>query len=160
MNDFNQSVDDVQKFLVEVTGARPSMIKVTSKTDKAGGLYYDFTTPLGGGEFWQEKPGTVQLEDIAASYVDDYKKECKGDFETSPAKPVQGQKGQLAAGTAACSNSPYQDNGPEVLSYSMAQDQSMISVYVTYTGGNAAKAKSDSLGRLIEKHYEDLLQQN
>jgi hypothetical protein len=42
----------------------------------------------------------------------------------------------------------------------MAEDQGMISVYVTYTGGNAAKAKTDSLGRLIERRYEDLLQQN
>jgi hypothetical protein len=160
MNDFTLTVDDVQKFLVEVTGAKPSMIKVTSKTDKAGALYYDLSTPLGGGQFWQEKPGNTQLEDRAASYVASYRKDCKGDFDTSPAKPVQSQHGQLAAGIASCSNSPYQDNGPEVLSYAMAEDQGMISVYVTYTGGNAAKAKTDSLGRLIEKRYEDLLQQN
>jgi hypothetical protein len=160
MNDFSASVDDVQKFLVDVTGAKPSMIKVSSKTDKSGALYYDFTTPLGGGQFWQEKPSNTQLQDMAANYVADYRKDCKGDFDDQPAKPVQSQQGALAAGMASCSNSPYQNNGPEVLSYSMAQQGDMISVYVTYTGGNAAKAKTDSLGHLIERRYEDMLQQN
>ncbi|HVT51274.1 MAG TPA: hypothetical protein VHE77_06895 [Dongiaceae bacterium] len=159
MKQLDVSVDDVQKFLVDVTGAKPSMIKVAAKTDKAGAQYFDFSTPLGGGQFWQEKLGSDQLEDIAAGYVASYRKDCKGDFEESPAKPVQSQKGQLSAGTAACSVSPYQNNGPEFLSYAMAEDQGVISIYVTYTGGNAAKAKSDSLGRLIERRYEDMLQE-
>jgi hypothetical protein len=158
MKTFTVSVEDVQRFLVEVTGAKPSMIKISSKTDKAGELFYDFTTPLGGGQFWQEKLGGDKLEDIASGYVASYHKECKGDFDDSPLKPVQGEHGNLSAGTASCSNSPYQDNGPEFLSYSMTEEQGVVSVYVTYTGGNAAKAKSDSLGRLIEKRYEDLIQ--
>jgi hypothetical protein len=153
------SPDDVQKFLVDVTGAKPSMIQVTTKTDKAGAQYYDFTTPLGGGMFWQEKLGSDQLEDVASNYLDSYKKDCKSGYEPSVNKPVQGQHGQLASGTAACSNSPYQSNGPEFLSYSMVTaSDGIVSVYLSYTGGNAAKAKSDALGSLIEKRSEALVQ--
>jgi hypothetical protein len=159
VKDLTVSPDQVQGFLVEVTGAKPSMIKVVPKKDKAGAGFYDFTTPLGGGEFWQEKLGGDQLQDVAAGYVADYHKQCKGDFEETPNKPVQGQHGQLASGTAACSSSPYQDNGPEFLSYEMTESDGMVSVYITYTGGNAAKAKSDSLGHLIEQRDEDLLRQ-
>ena len=149
------SADDVKQFLVDVTGAKPSMITVNVRKDKGGALYYNFTTPLGGGEFWQEQLGNGKLQDVALSYLQDYKSECKGDFESSPNDPEQGQHGNLATGTAVCSQSPYQDNGPEFLSYSMSEADGVISIYLTYIGGNGAKAKTDALGKLIARRSEE-----
>jgi hypothetical protein len=151
------SVDDVRNFIVEVTGAKPSMITASANKDKAGGQYYTFKTPLGEGQFWQRKVGSSGLQDMADSYVAKYKEDCKGGFESNPNQPVQGDHGQLISGTASCAQSPYQNNGPEFISYSIVQNEGVYSYYLTYTGGNAAKAKSDPLGHLIEKRYEDLV---
>jgi hypothetical protein len=155
------SVDDVKRFIVEVTGAKPSTISAEAKQDKQGGKYYVFTTPLGEGQFWQRNLGSSSLDDMASGYVAKYRDDCKGGFEESANKPVQGPHAHLVSGTAACARSPYQNDGPEFISYSIIEDESgVLSYYLTYTGGNAAKAKSDSLGRLIERRYEDLLQQD
>jgi len=152
------SVDDVKSFIVEVTGAKPSMITAEAKADKSGGKYYLFNTPLGEGQFWQRQAGSASLQDMADSYVAKYKEDCKGGFEDTPNKPVDGQHGHLVSGTAACAQSPYQNNGPEFISYSVVENEGVLSYYLTYTGGNAAKAKSDALGKLIERRYEDLVQ--
>lgn len=152
------SVDDVKGFIVEVTGAKPSMITAEAKADKSGGKYYLFKTPLGEGQFWQRQAGSASLQDMADSYVAKYKEDCKGGFEETPNKPVDGQHGHLASGTAACAQSPYQNGGPEFISYSVVENEGVLSYYLTYTGGNAAKAKSDALGKLIERRYEDLVQ--
>ena len=40
----------------------------------------------------------------------------------------------------------------------MVETEGVLTYYLTYTGGNAAKAKSDALGKLIERRYEDLVQ--
>jgi len=151
------SVDEVKNFIVEVTGAKPSMITATAEKDKSGGQYYTFKTPLGEGQFWQRKVGSASLQEMADSYVAKYKEDCKSGFEDNPNKPVDGDHGHLASGTAACAQSPYQKDGPEFISYSIVENDGVLSYYLTYTGGNAAKAKSDSLGRLIEKRYEDLV---
>jgi hypothetical protein len=158
MKTLTVSVDEVHQFLVDVTGAKPSMITVTAKTDKQGAPFYKFSTPLGDGEFWQEKLSGDELEEIADDYAMGYKNDCKGTFEDTPMKPVQGQHGHLVAGTAACSSSPYQNDGPEFLSYSMLESDGVISIYITYVGGNAAKAKTDGLGKLIARRSEDLAQ--
>jgi hypothetical protein len=152
------SVDDVKGFIVEVTGAKPSMITAEAKQDKSGGQYYVFKTPLGEGQFWQRKVGSASLQDMADSYVAKYKEDCKVGFEDSPNKPVEGQHGKLASGSAACAQSPYQNDGPEFISYSVVENEGVFSYYLTYTGGNAATAKSDALGKLIERRYEDLVQ--
>jgi hypothetical protein len=149
-----RSTDDVRQFLVDVTGAKPSMISIDTKANKAGYPYYTFSTPIGGGQFWQEYPGNGSLRDLVAGYLSGYKEECKGDFVQDIKDPVQGEHGQMAYGTAACSNSPYQDNGAEVLSYALTASDNVISVYVSYVGGNAAKAKSDALGKLIARRQE------
>jgi hypothetical protein len=155
------SADDLQAFLIDVTGAKPSMISVSAQSDKSGGPYYTFDTPLGGGEFWQEKRTGGTLQDIALGYLDDYVANCKGASARNPSEPVSGDRGQLVAGTAYCEKSPYQkDSGPEFLSYSMVEADGVVSIYLTYTGGNAAKAKSDSLGRLIAKRSEALLKRD
>ena len=55
-----------------------------------------------------------------------------------------------------------QDNGPEILSYSMStasDNDNIVSVFMTYAGGNAAKTKTDALGKLIAKRSEELLQE-
>jgi hypothetical protein len=158
MKTLTLSVQQVHDFLTDVTGAKPSMITATAKADKQGSPYYTFSTPLGGGEFWQEGLGKDKLADIASGYLSDYKKDCKGDFEQNPGDPVQGQHGEMVAGTASCSNSPYQSNGPEFLSYTMSDSDQVVSIYLTYTGGNAAKAKLDALGKLIAKRTGELVQ--
>ena len=162
LKSFSLSPDDVQKFLVDVTGAKPSMVTVTPKTSKAGSLTYNFSTPLGGGEFWQETLDTDSVQDVALSYLDDYKSDCKAGYVQSPNDPIKGKKGVLATGTATCDNSPYQDNGPEILSYSMSatsDNDNVVSIFMTYAGGNAAKTKTDALGKLIAKRSEELLQE-
>jgi hypothetical protein len=149
-----QSTDDVRQFLIDVTGAKPSMIGIDTKSNKAGYPYYTFATPIGSGQFWQEYQGTDALTDIVAGYLSGYKEECKGDFQQSLQDPVQGEHGQTAFGSATCSSSPYQDNGAEVVSYALIASNNVISVYVSYVGGNAAKAKTDTLGKLIAKRQE------
>jgi hypothetical protein len=149
-----QSPDQVRQFLVDVTGAKPSMVSIDAKANKTGYPYYAFSTPIGAGQFWQEHQGTDALPDIVAGYLSGYKEECKGDFAQDIKDPVQGEHGQLAFGTATCSSSPYQDNGAEVLSYALTASDNVIAVYVTYVGGNAAKAKTDSLGKLIARRQE------
>jgi hypothetical protein len=149
-----QSTDQVRQFLVDVTGAKPSMISIDAKANKTGYPYYSFSTPIGAGQFWQEHQGSDALPDIVAGYLSGYKEECKGDFAQTVNDPVKGEHGQVAFGTATCSNSPYQDNGAEVLSYALVASENVISVYVSYVGGNAAKAKTDSLGKLIARRQE------
>lgn len=146
--------DQVRQYLIEVTGAKPSMITINTKSTKQGYPYYQFSTPIGQGQFWQEYQGQDALRDVVADYFRGYKDECKGEFEQDIQDPVQGEHGQMMFGTAACSNSPYQDNGAEVLSYALIAAKDVISVYVTYNGGNAAKAKTDSLGKLIAKRQK------
>jgi hypothetical protein len=148
---------DMKQLLTDVTGAKPSMIKVTSKTDKAGSAYFDFSTPLGDGEFWQQKPSN--LRDVAEDYISDYKKDCKAGFEPNESDAQKGQKGDVLVATAACSDSPYQNDGPEFVTYVFMQSDSVISIFNTYVGGNAAKAKTDSLGELIGNHVRDMTQQ-
>jgi hypothetical protein len=152
------SLDDVHKFLTEVTGAKPSMITVVAKTDKQGAPYYNFSTPLGEGEYWQEQLSGGQVQDVALDYLAGYKGDCKGEYEQVLGDPAQGPHGRLAVGTAACSNSPYQNNGPEFVSFAMVEADGLVSIYMTYTGGNAAKAKSDSLGKLIAKRSSEQIQ--
>jgi len=154
LKELTQSTDDVRQFLVDVTGAKPSMIGLEPKANKAGYPFYSFSTPIGSGQFWQEYQEGDALPDIVAGYLSGYKEECKGNFEQSVLDPVQGNKGETAFGTASCSSSPYQDNGAEVVSYALVASNNVISVYVTYVGGNAAKAKTDSLGKLIARRQE------
>jgi hypothetical protein len=154
LKELTQSTDDVRRFLIDVTGAKPSMIGIDTKANKAGYPYYTFATPIGSGQFWQEYLGNDALRDVVAGYLSGYKEECKGDFQQSLQDPVQGEHGQTAFGSATCSNSPYQDNGAEVVSYALTASNNVISVYVSYVGGNAAKAKTDALGKLIAKRQE------
>jgi hypothetical protein len=158
LKELTRSADQMRQFLVDVTGAKPSMIAVEAKADKAGFPHYEFSTPLGAGQFWQEYLGNDTLRDIVLDYFRGYKDECKGQVEQDVKEPVQGKGGQMIVGIATCSNSPYQNNGAEVLSYSLIAADNVISIYVTYAGGNAAKAKSDSLGKLIARRSEDLIQ--
>ena len=158
MKSFTMSSAEVRAFLVDVTGAKPSMISVDEKADKNGVPYYALKTPLGDGEFWQEKLGGRDLGGIASSYIEDYKKDCSGTFEPVVSNPVRGDHGAMVAGGAACSSSKYQDNGPEYLSYSVVERSGVVSFYMTYVGGNAAKAKSDSLGKLIARRSEEIVQ--
>lgn len=158
LKELTQSTDQVRQFLVSVTGAKPSMISIDGKANKAGYPFYQFSTPIGAGQFWQEHPGNGNLQDLAAGYLSGYKEECKGEFEQSINDPVRGEHGESVIGTAACSSSPYQDNGAEVVSYALSASDNVIAVYVTYVGGNAAKAKTDSLGKLIAKHQEAEIQ--
>jgi hypothetical protein len=148
---------DMKQLLTDITGAKPSMIKVAAKTDKAGAAYFDFSTPLGDGEFWQQKPSNLQ--DVAEDYLSGYKKDCKAGFEPSEGDVQKGQKGDVLVATAACSDSPYQNDGPEFITYVLMQSDSVISIFNTYVGGNAAKAKTDSLGKLIGNHVRDMTQQ-
>jgi hypothetical protein len=154
LKELTQSSDQVRQFLVDVTGAKPSMISIEAKANKSGYPYYSFSTPIGAGQFWQEYLGDDTLRDVVAGYFTGYKEECKGQFEQDVKEPIQGDKGQTILGTATCSSSPYQDNGAEVLSYALTAADNVISVYVTFVGGNAAKAKTDSLGKLIAKRQE------
>jgi hypothetical protein len=155
LKELTQSTDDVRQFLIDVTGAKPSMIAIDTKANKAGYPYYTFATPIGSGQFWQQEyQGTDALRDTVAGYLSGYKEECKGDFQQSLQDTVQGDKGQTAFGSATCSNSPYQDNGAEVVSYALTASNNVVSVYVSYVGGNAAKAKTDTLGKLIAKRQE------
>ena len=158
MTTFTMSADQVRQFLVDVTGAKPSMITVNEKTDKNGVFYYDLKTPLGGGQFWQEKLGSRDMGEVASNYIAGYKKDCDGAFEPASQEPVRGAKGQLAAGVAACSSSKYQDNGPEFMSYSFVESDGVVSFYMTFVGGNAAKAKTDGLGKLIARRSEETIQ--
>jgi hypothetical protein len=152
-----QSAEEVRQFLVDVTGAKPSMITVEPKTYKSSGApYYSFSTPIGQGEFSQEYLGEDTLQDVALEYLKTYEDACDGQVEKAPKDPVQGERGQLAVGTAVCSDSPWQE-GPEVLSYAMTTSGDVISIYVSYVGGNAAKAKTDSLGKLIARRSEDII---
>jgi hypothetical protein len=157
LKSLTQSSDQVEQFLVDVTGAKPSMITVEAKSFKSGAPYYHFSTPIGQGDFWQEYLGKDTLQSVAIGYLDSYEGECKGKVERAPAEPIEGKQGQLATGTATCSDSPYQD-GSEVLSYSMTTSGDVVSIYITYVGGNAAKAKTDSLGRLIARRQEAEIQ--
>jgi hypothetical protein len=154
LNSLTQSVDQVRAFLVDVTGAKPSMITVEADAFKSGAPYYYFSTPIGAGQFWQEHLGNDKLRDVVLSYLSSYKNECKGEFEQSVADPVQGEHGQAVLGVASCSKSSYQNDGAEVLSYAMTASGDTISIYATYVGGNAAKAKTDSLGKLIARRQE------
>jgi hypothetical protein len=156
LESLTQSVDQVQQFLVEVTGAKPSMITVEPKAFKSGRPYYHFSTPIGEGDFWQEYLGNDSLQSVAVGYLNGYQEDCKGQVERDSKNPIEGEHGQLALGTATCSDSPWQD-GSEVLSYAMTASGDVISIYVTYVGGNAAKAKTDSLGKLIARRSEDLI---
>jgi hypothetical protein len=151
LKELTRSADDVRQFLVEVTGAKPSMVGINAKANKDGSPYYQFNTPIGAGQFWQEQPGNGTLQDLVAGYLSGYKEECKGEFAQSLQDPIRGDKGELAFGSATCSSSPYQDNGAEVVSYALTSSDNVVSVYVTFVGGNAAKAKTDSLGKLISR---------
>lgn len=157
MDTFTQTVAQVRQFLVDVTGAKPSMIAVDEKVDNDGIPYYQLRTPLGDGQFWQEKLGGRDLGKLASSYLDDYKQDCSGSFEPVVNDVVRGDRGTLATGGAACSSSKYQDNGPEYLSYAVLESDDVVSFYMTYVGGNAAKAKIDGLGKLIAKRIEETL---
>jgi len=154
LDTLTQTPADVRQFLIDVTGAKPAMIAVEEKVDGEDFRYYRLITPLGDGEFWQEKLGDRDLGKLASSYLDDYKEECSGSFEPVVNDLVRGDKGRLATGGAACSNSKYQDNGPEYLSYSVVEADGVVSFYLTYVGGNAAKAKTDGLGKLIARRQE------
>ena len=151
-----QSADQVRQFLVDVTGAKPSMIKVEQKTYNSGAPYYYFSTPIGQGEFWQEYLGEDLLQEVAIGYLATYDEDCDGQVEKDAKEPVRGEHGEFAHGTATCSDPPFQD-GPEALSYAMSTSGDVISIYVTYVGGNAAKAKTDSLGKLLARRSEDLI---
>ncbi len=154
LKSLTQSMDEVQQFLVEVTGAKPSMISIKAQTFKSGDPKYTFSTPIGAGQFWQEYLGQENLRDVVLDYLAGYKDECDGEFEQSVADVVQGQKGEAVLGVANCSKSSYQDDGAEVMSYAMTTSGGVISIYVTYVGGNAAKARTDSLGKLIARRQE------
>ncbi|HEY4163755.1 MAG TPA: hypothetical protein VGM59_11880 [Dongiaceae bacterium] len=156
LKSLTMSDKDMTQFLTDVTGAKPSMIKVTAKTDKAGAAFLDFSTPLGDGEFWQENPR--DLQDVAEIYLNGYKKDCKQGFEPSESDVQKGQKGAFIVATAACSDSPYQNDGPEFITYVVMQSDNVVSIFNTYVGGNAAKAKTDSLGKLIGNHVRDMTQ--
>lgn len=148
------SADEVQQFLVDVTGAKPSMITVKPQVFKSGAPNYYFSTPIGSGQFWQEYIGQQNLRDVVLDYLAGYKDECQGEFEQQMGDLVQGEKGQAAMGVANCSKSSYQNDGAEVMSYAMATTGDVISIFVTYVGGNAAKAKTDNLGKLIARRQE------
>jgi hypothetical protein len=155
LKELTLSTDDVRQFLVDVTGAKPSMVSIDPKTFKSGYPYYSFSTPIGAGSFWQEHLGDDTLPGAVGFYLDTYKEECKGDFNQSVQNPVQGDRGAVIFGSATCSNSPYQDGGAEVLSYVLTVTSGdVLSIYATYVGGNAAKAKTDSLGKLIARRKE------
>jgi len=158
MTAFTLTADQVRQFLIDVTGAKPSMISVDEKTDSNGVFYYSLKTPLGDGQFWQEKLDNQVFDDVVQSYVNGYKKDCTGTFEPTAHEPVSGAKGRLATGTAACASSKYQDNGPEFMSYAFTESDGVVSFYMTFVGGNAAKAKSDGLGKLIAKRSEEMIQ--
>jgi hypothetical protein len=131
------------------------MISVDAKSNKSGYPFYAFSTPLGTGQFWQEHLGNDTLGDVADDYLGSYKKECKGDFQQNVQDAVRGDRGQAIYASATCSSSPYQNDGAEVLSYAITiQSGDVMSVYVTYVGGNAAKAKTDNLGKLIARRQE------
>ncbi len=148
------STDDVRQFLVDVTGAKPSMITVQPKNFSSGKPYHFFSTPIGVGQFWQERLDDENLQDVVLSYLSGYKDECDGSFEQSVTEIVQGSGGQAVSGVANCSSSSFQDGGPEVLTYAMTASGNIVSIYATYVGGNAAKAKTDSLGKLIARRQE------
>jgi hypothetical protein len=154
LDPLTESTDQVQQFLIDVTGAKPSMVTIKAQQFKSGKPYYYFSTPIGAGQFWQEYLGGDNLRDVVLDYLASYKDECKGSFEHNVADTVQGQRGEAVLGVANCSSSTYQDNGPEVISYAMTTSGDVISIYVTYVGGNAAKAKTDSLGKLIARRQE------
>jgi hypothetical protein len=154
LKSLTQSTDQVRQFLVDVTGAKPSMITIEQQSFKSGTPNYYFTTPIGSGQFWQEYLGKDNLRDIAVGYLDGYKGECKGEFEQNVTDLVQGKNGQAVLGVASCSKSSYQDDGAEVLSYAMTTSGDVVSIYATYVGGNAAKAKTDTLGKLIARRQE------
>jgi hypothetical protein len=149
LTSLTQTPDQVKAFLVEVTGAKPSMLSIESKTDKGGGAYYAFSTPLGSGQFWQEKPDGNAMKDFAESYLDGYKKQCSGALERSGTDQTDGPGGSTASATAYCPSSSFQDNGPEVVTYAVLQHDNVVSIYLSYVGGNAAKNKTDALGKLI-----------
>jgi hypothetical protein len=151
MKELTQTADDVLQFLVDVTGAKPSMIGISTKTTNAGYPYYSFSTPIGQGQFWQEYPSDGTIRGRVARYLSGYKEECKGEFDQSIQDMVEGNKGMLSSGSASCSSSPYQNNDAEVVSYVLMSSNNVVSVYVSYTGGNAAKAKTDNLGKLIAR---------
>jgi len=154
-----QSSADVRQFLVDVTGAKPSMITVEADTYKgSGNPYYYFSTPIGAGQFWQERLGNDSVRDIALGYLDSYKDECKGEFEQNVMDVVQGKGGAAVLGTANCSKSSYQNDGAETLSYAITTYGDVVSIYFTFVGGNAAKAKTDALGKLIAKRQEAEIQ--
>ncbi|GAB2175793.1 hypothetical protein [Dongia sp. agr-C8] len=155
LKELTLTTDDVRRFLVDVTGAKPSMVSAESKTSKLGNPYYAFSTPIGAGQFWQEHLGNDTLRGVADFYMNAYKEECESDFNQTVQDPVQGDRGAMIVASATCSNSPYQNGGAEVLSYILTVTSGdVISTYVTYVGGNAAKAKTDSLGRLIARRQE------
>jgi hypothetical protein len=154
LDTYTETAEDVRQLMIDVTGAKPAMIAAEEKTDKQDFPYYRLKTPIGDGEFWQERLGDRDLETLASRYLDYYKKDCGGDFEPVVDQPVGGSKGRLATGHAACSSSKYQDNGPEVLSYAVVEAGGVVSFYMTYVGGNAAKAKTDNLGKLVARRLE------
>lgn len=155
LKDLTLSTDDVRRFLVDVTGAKPSMVTIDPKTFKSGYPYYMFSTPIGAGSFWQEHLGDDTLRGAVDFYLNTYKEECKGDFNQSVQDPIQGDRGAVILGSATCSNSPYQNGGAEVLSYVLTiTSGDVLSIYATYVGGNAAKAKTDNLGKLIARRQE------
>lgn len=158
MGSFTVTAAQVRDFLVDVTGAKPSMISVNEKADKNGAPYYELKTPIGEGQFWQEKLAGRDLTSLGSSYVAGYKADCSGSFEPVVNDAVRGDRGTLATGGAACSASKYQDNGPEYLSYSVLEAGGVVSFYLTYVGGNAAKAKTDSLGKLIARRQQAEIQ--
>jgi hypothetical protein len=155
VKDLTLSTEDVRRFLVDVTGAKPSMIGVEAKTGKSGYSYYMFTTPIGDGQFWQEHLGGETLRDVVDFYVEDYRADCKGEFNQVVRDPVRGDRGQTLAGTVTCSNSTYQKGEAEVMSFMVkTTDGDLATIYVSYVGGNAAKAKTDNLGKLIARRME------
>jgi hypothetical protein len=155
LKELTLSTDDVRQFLVDVTGAKPSMVSIDPKTFQSGYPYYAFSTPIGAGSFWQEHLGNDTLPGAVDFFLNNYKEECKGDFNQSVQDPVQGNRGAVILGSATCSNSPYQNGDAEVLSYVLTMTSGdVLSIYATYVGGNAAKAKTDSLGKLIARRQE------
>jgi len=157
MDKFTVTPDDVRAFLVDVTGAKPSMITVDAKTYENGIPYYAMQTPIGYGEFWQERLAGRDLRSLTSSYIDDYKNDCSGSFEPVVNDTVRGGHGSLVTGGAACSASKYQDNGPEYLSYSAVESDGVVSFYMTYVGGNSGRAKTDRLGKLIARRSEETI---
>jgi hypothetical protein len=157
MEKFTLTPDEVRAFLVDVTGAKPSMISVDAKTYKNGMPYYAMKTPIGDGEFWQEQLAGRDLGNLVSRYLDAYKKDCSGSFEPVVNDMLRGDHGSLVTGGAACSASKFQDNGPEYLSYSAVEVEGVVSFYMTFVGGNAGKAKTDSLGKLIARRSEETI---